>query len=251
MDRERKVARRRQLRKRNTDIMRKASFVADYIQSIHPDIYSQAVGFYDKVDRLYPNKKDLKKTVFYKKWKIRVARQQATPSASTQDNAEEESPTVTYRDNLQLRIQLNDYEQGTDHAAETSEKTEIDEQGTDHAAETSEKTEIYEQGTDHPVETSEKTEIDEQDTDHAAETSEKTEIDEQDTDQVDTINPSMFEEVSPQLLEKIIEDLRNEPELKDIVTSIEEQISFEQEFLQLGMDLDIPELENWENWEIW
>ena len=226
MDRERKVARRRQLRKRNTDIMRKASFVADYIQSIYPNIYSQAVGFYDKMDRMYPNKKDLRKTMFYKEWKISVARQQATPSASpTQDNAEEESPTATYRDNLQLRIQLNDYEQDTDHATETSEKTEIYQQDTDNAAETPEKTEIYQQDTTEMLQNVMK-----------------------ETLEVDTINPSMFEELSPQLVEKIIEDLRNEPALKDIVTSIEEQISFEQEFLQLGIDLDIPELENWENW---
>ena len=212
--------------------MRKVSFVADYIQSKHPNIYSEAVEFYDKVDRLYPDKKDLRKTMFYKDWKIRVARQQATPSASsTEDNTEEESPAATYRDNLQLRIQLNDYEQDTDHATETSEKTETHEQDTDHAAETSEKNEIYEQ-----------------DTDHAAETLQTVM---KETFEVDTINPSMLEELSPQLMEKIIEDLRNEPELKGIVTSIEEQISFEQEFQQLGMDLDIPELENWENWEIW
>ena len=67
---------------------------------------------------------------------------------------------------------------------------------------------------------------------------------------IDTIHPSILEEISPRLIQEIIEDLRAEPDLKDIATNIEEQLRFEQEFEQLGMDLDIdiPELENWENW---
>ena len=66
-----------------------------------------------------------------------------------------------------------------------------------------------------------------------------------------TIQPSLYEELAPELIEKVINELRSEPDLQDIFTSIEQQLEFE----QLGMDIDIPEhdllekeLENWENW---
>ena len=52
-----------------------------------------------------------------------------------------------------------------------------------------------------------------------------------------TIQPSLCEELAPELIEKIIEELRAEPDLKDIFTSVEDQIDFE----QLGMDIDIVE----------
>ena len=67
---------------------------------------------------------------------------------------------------------------------------------------------------------------------------------------VDTIHPSLCEELPQDLIEKIISELRTEPELKDIITKIEEQLEFE----ELGLDIHIPEheydllesqLENW------
>ena len=64
-----------------------------------------------------------------------------------------------------------------------------------------------------------------------------------------TIQPSLMEELEPELVEKIISELRPEPDLQDIFTDIEQQLEFE----QLGMDIDIAiedsaleeELLNW------
>ena len=53
----------------------------------------------------------------------------------------------------------------------------------------------------------------------------------------DTIQPSLHEELAPELIEKIINELRTEPDLQDIFTNVEQQIEFE----QLGMDIDILE----------
>ena len=62
------------------------------------------------------------------------------------------------------------------------------------------------------------------------------------------LEPSLYEELAPEVVEKIISELRAELDLQDIMTSIEQQLEFE----QLGMDIDIPEhdlleieLENW------
>ena len=66
-----------------------------------------------------------------------------------------------------------------------------------------------------------------------------------------TIKPSLCEEIDPEVLEKILNELRTDPDLQNIFTDIEQQVEFE----QLGMDIDIPEdnmLEReLENLEIW
>ena len=57
-----------------------------------------------------------------------------------------------------------------------------------------------------------------------------------------TLYPSLEDQITPELIEKIIEELRQEPCLHDVFTNIEQQVEFE----ELGMDIDIDsELENW------
>ena len=61
-----------------------------------------------------------------------------------------------------------------------------------------------------------------------------------------TIQPSLMEELEPELIEKVISELLLEPGLQDIFTGID------LEFEQLGMDIDIPiedsPLEEFLNW---
>ena len=65
-----------------------------------------------------------------------------------------------------------------------------------------------------------------------------------------TLQP--FGEIDPEMFEKIINELRADPDLQNIFSDVEKQVEFE----ELGMDLDIPEdcnmleteLENWEFW---
>ena len=64
-----------------------------------------------------------------------------------------------------------------------------------------------------------------------------------------TLYPSLHEEIPNEILERIMNELREDPELQTIMTGIEQDLEFE----QIGMDLDIPEdrLENELNWEFW
>ena len=62
--------------------------------------------------------------------------------------------------------------------------------------------------------------------------------------------PSLHEEIPNDILERIINELREEPELQTIMTDIEQTIELE----QIGMDIDIPiddRLENELNCEFW
>ena len=64
--------------------------------------------------------------------------------------------------------------------------------------------------------------------------------------------PVLVQISDPEMFEKIINELRADPDLRNIFADVEKQV----EFQELGMDLDIPEdcnmleteLENWEFW---
>ena len=57
------------------------------------------------------------------------------------------------------------------------------------------------------------------------------------------IEPNMLDELIPERIDQIINELRQDDELQNIFTEIEEQIEFE----QLGMDIDIPDYDTTEN----
>ena len=51
------------------------------------------------------------------------------------------------------------------------------------------------------------------------------------------IDPITLDDIPPEKIDEIINQLRNDPDLNDIFTDIEQQIEFE----LLGMDIDMPE----------
>ena len=58
-----------------------------------------------------------------------------------------------------------------------------------------------------------------------------------------TFHPSLTEEIPQHIIDKIITELREDPELKNIMTDIEQDLEFE----QVGMELDISDDDRLEN----
>ena len=59
----------RQRRSKEKETRRLKTFIHDYIQTKHGDIYEEAFIYYKKILGRYPTKNDLTKTYMYKKWK--------------------------------------------------------------------------------------------------------------------------------------------------------------------------------------
>ena len=59
-----------------------------------------------------------------------------------------------------------------------------------------------------------------------------------------TFHPSLMEEIPQNVIDRIINELRQDPELETIMTEIEEDIEFE----QVGMDLDVSNDDRLENY---
>ena len=60
--------------------------------------------------------------------------------------------------------------------------------------------------------------------------------------QTEILYPSLLDEVSPETVDKIIADLRQDPELKDIMVNIENEMNVEEEIL--GLNIDIPDIDD-------
>ena len=248
-----KVQRRRELRRQHHENIRKTLLITDYIRHKYTHIYSEAVEFYDRLNKKYSTKHDLRKTDQYKFWKTLITEGashtnvETSPEihsqARTTVSHQEQTPSRSkprqgkhlYTDNLQLRIPLFQHKAPTSHSDETlqtatDEIHEILQTATD---------EILEEGqttTDEIHETLQ-TATDEILEEGQTATVEIHKILQTATDEIleGDIQPSITQDIAPELIQKLIQDLRAIPDLADIFTDIEEQLEFE----QLGMDLDI------------
>ena len=184
----RKVERRRQLRQEHSLNVRKCLFLIDYIQNKYVDIHSEAVQFFDAIDRRYPGKRDLTKTIEYKEWKRHIVA--STTQKSGKDSSrdptksstlEKNTETIPHFDNFQLRIPLMEMNQNT-------ETTTVNE------------------GTINPVE---------------AIPPEQPTLQTLSNDMV--LTPSITEEISPEVFNQAIEELQADSELSCIFNNIEVQ----------------------------
>ena len=97
---------------------RKATFIVSYIQAKYRTIYAEASEFYNTIDKHYPEKRDLTKTVDYRAWELTTVREteQSNMKPSSCRARKPLSPRATATDmcNFQLRIPLLELMETTD-----------------------------------------------------------------------------------------------------------------------------------------
>ena len=258
-------ARRRVLRKARVETIRRGTFVADYVETKYNNIYAEAIQLYDLLDHIHPQKPDLKKAAEYRAWKSNVKKdllkraeeynvwksnnlQQAPQPVPSSPEPAEQSQDV-YSDSSQaVSSSPEPAEQSQDVYSDSSQPVpsspEPAEQSQDvysdpsqpvpSSPEPAEQTQNgYNDNLQLRIPLINPTTIQQNPT----VTTETLQIITEETLDSNVFEPSLVNQISNDTIDQIIQELRAETELQDIVKIIEEQIEFE----ELGMDLEIFE----------
>ena len=194
-------------------LTREGTFICEYVQTKYKEIYHEAASMYNEINKIYPQKPNLRKTVEFRAWKNRIAAA----------NGEATTPIPRPKDYIYNRTKYRDIKMGT-HTTEiptaSSESPDTtpppEENQQTHARalgmtmclniplmQISTQRKEGEQTTDPPLHDQEPPEtMDEQPSDPSL----LTRLTPQTTDE-QPMDPSLFEQINPEIVEKIIREL--------------------------------------------
>ena len=251
-------------RRANKSKTRQALFIAEYIQAKYFHLYGEACTFYNSLNTLYPTKYDLRKTTEFRQWKSYITgKPPKTPKRKCimYNNAENNS-TVTEISPPQPPVEISPQspDEMSPHVeippqspVEMSPPVEISPQSPD---EMSPHVEIPPQSPDEmPPQSPDEMSPPQPHTDPEISTPYcdrmelKIPLLQHDTIKKRTVTtetlqittqqeePLTLDDIPSERINELIQQLRDDPDLRDIFTSVEEQLEFE----ELGIDIDICE----------
>ena len=128
--------RKNEWRRAQTAKVREERVITGYIETKYPKIYAEAAAFYNRLNKKYPSKCDLRKTNDYHVWKTTITGETVKSSSTkkafpnikkhTYVDIESSSDTKKYEDNLQLKIPLMPYENKSAKTPGSNQKPETD-----------------------------------------------------------------------------------------------------------------------------
>ena len=258
-------------RQRNKRKSRQALFTAEYVQTKYNDVYKEACTFFNALNSIYPTKYDLRKTGEFREWKVvctygktseehrkRISylddenpQTQPPPHADTERTRTETQPsphTDTERTCTETQPSPHTDTERTRTETQPSPHTDTERPPSPPISPTpSSPTSPTESPPSPSIRYNDKLQLEIPLLDYNAckKRSVTTQTLEITTEQ--EIQPLTINDIPAERINEIIEQLRQDPDLRDIFSSVEEQFEFE----QLGMDLDIPELNLLEDELFW
>ena len=195
MDKQERLLKKREQRKRRETCGRLDSSISQYVQHKYASVYAEAKEYHDHLNSMYPAKHDLKKTFEYIAWKKQV---QKHPHQSS-------SQSTVNKKHMELKIQLMGCKKTT-----TTERTETSSISNEITPSTTERTETssISNGITPSINEGIITELNEI----------TPSINEEIITELNEITPSIYEEISPQLVEEIMTELKANNYLNDILT---------------------------------
>ena len=209
MEKQTPLSKRREREQKRKQQNRQERLMMGYINIKHPLIYKEAEHFYNKVNSIYPNKLDLLKTSRFKELK-----------------------EGRIKDKMQLRIPLSNLP--------NKPKETLMRKGTDQQPPTELNHEVINQ-----QQQQQQAEFNYEVIDQQPQTELNYEVNDQlPPDLNDIATTTLISELPPELVQTIIDDLRADPDLKTLMTEIEDQVANED--IDMDIDIDIPDnlLEN-------
>ena len=206
----------KQLRKEKVQAERFEIFVADYVKHKYHNVYNEATQYFTMLREKNPSKLDLKKTSEYRGW---VKQQTWIKQYEKNQQGDEQSVNTQQVDHGEQPQKVDGLQQGDEQP--------VNIQQVDHG-EQPQKVDGFTDNLQLKISLIDPGSL---------KTKELASTDETLAEGDINIEPS-FEEILPtELLEEIINELREDPDLKNIITDLEEQLLFEE--LDIGMEIEL------------
>ena len=214
-------------------------FIAEYIQYKYKDMYREAGMMYNELNKQYPRKPDLRKTPEFRQWKNKMAK------------ANGESPVHVPREKKYLYKRTTYWDIELDDIQTTPETPLLKDQTPSNDRIMCLNIPLI----DIPIYNSSQQSVLEEGDQTASQEDDQT----ADFDQIpppsveppfdQVMDPSILDGIPPETVEKIIQELRADPNLRDIMEDVEQEISTE----IIGLEVELPELDDpiEEELELW
>ena len=212
-------------------LTREALFVNEYLQTKYKNIYNEAAGFYNRLNKQYAKKPDLRKTLEFRLWKNQIAAEKDQPVTHIPRPKQYSYNRMQYKDiSILPPTEMSKEKRNTANLLTASLNIPL--------------MAIPQHDTANGIVIQE----DHQPTDPPAvdSISTRTTVIQED-DQVATpviseddllIDPSITDELMPEIVAQIIHDLQSDPSIRTMMDSIE---NLEQEIPELEIDLPGPD----------
>ena len=239
----------------NKSKARQALFITEYFQTKYFEVYSEAASFFNDINATYPEKYDLRKTAEFRRWKTHIngeilkSRKRTTPQYLDVEIVQNIPQTPTEPENSPSPQAPSEPESPpspqTPNEPESPPSPQTPNEPENSPSPSSPQTLIEPENSPSPPpqmptkynDTMQlKIPLLNYKTPQKSPPSVTTHTVEIITEQ-EIADPLTLDDISTEKIDEIINQLRNDPDLKNIFTDIEQQIEFE----QLGMDIDIPE----------
>ena len=206
-------------------LSRQGMFISEYVQFKYKDLYREAGMMYNELNKQYPHKPDLRKTKEFRHWKNEMAKANGERPSYIPREKKYKYKRTAYWD-----IALEDSESTPEAPSRTSDKTMclniplLDASNYKPSRQT-----IIEEGDQSAN----------QEDDQSA-----NQEDDQTADIDQVMAPSILDGIATETIQRIIQELRTDPNLRDIMEDIDQEISTTQDVEEeiIGLEVDLPEL---------
>ena len=229
-------------------------FIADYIKTKYSSLYAEAALMYNEINNIYPKKPDLRKTYEYRRWENDIARQNNMPikpiprqrpsiyNNTLYPNITIEVSAATTYSPPQIPIDLSNTEIVMSDEPATTQNP-IPRNPTSPAKQSpvrpgNKRTTKTVMQLNIPLIPTTMLKTTQQSVPSPTPSTCETVVDE--GDQVNDLNPSVFDTIPDETIENLIQELRDDPDLSQIMNDIENDMNVEEEIIGLTLDLPDP-----------
>ena len=243
--------------------IREGTFIADYVKTKYSQIYEEAAALYNSINKLHPNKPNLRKSMQYRMWKNQIAQVNGQPLQPIPRQRDRYVKPTDYPD-ITAEVNNNTSEtpaslspDQTDLLAGTKRfvleiplmhprntvitQASQDQQPETHVLEEGDQSETHvleegDQSETHVLEEGDQPET------HVQEEGDQPETHVQEEGGLlESLDPSLMDVVPPDVVDQIIADLQRDPDLKQIMDDLQNQHVHDQ---IMELEIDFPDLEH-------